>query len=149
VQLVDPKATKPVAKQVTVLPAHLEGWVTAIAGSTLTVTDDSGFTRKVSTTATTTYTKDGKAATAAAVTVGSFLGAGGAVDADGTTLDATMITLGRPAFAPGPGGPGKGGGFRGFGGFGGFGGGPGGGPGHRFGGPLGPHPSAPPTAQPG
>lgn len=97
VRLVDPKASKLVAAVVTVLPAHLHGWVTKVEGSTITVTDPSGFTRTITTNASTTYVKDGATATASAITVGTFVRALGQVDADGTTLDATRIATGRPA----------------------------------------------------
>jgi hypothetical protein len=101
VRLADPAASTPVASVVQVLPAHLGGWVTRVAGSTITITDPAGFTRTIATTSATTYRKDGAAATAAAVTVGSFVRALGAVAADGTTLDAASVEVGRP----GPGRP--------------------------------------------
>ena len=121
VRVVDPKATTPVAASVTVVPAHLAGLVTAIDGDTITVTDHDGFTRKVRTSAQTTVMKDGVASTLSAVTVGSFIRAMGEVAADGTTLDAERIALGKPARPEG--GPGKRGGHPG-----GRPGGPGGGP---------------------
>jgi hypothetical protein len=102
VRLVDPRASKPVAAVVVVLPAHLEGWVTKADGSTITVTDPSGFTRTVRTSGSTTYEKDGTTATASAVTVGTFVHAVGKVDADGTTLDATRVSTGRPQRHGGP-----------------------------------------------
>jgi hypothetical protein len=118
-KLVDPAAAKPVVEEVHVVPAHVAGWVTKVSGSTITVTDPSGFTRTIAVTSATTYTKDGAAAKAADVKVGTFLGALGAVDADGTTLDATEISLGGKRLGGGPGFGGPGGHGRGHGGFGG------------------------------
>jgi hypothetical protein len=108
VRLVDPRATKKVAAVVTVLPAHLEGWVTKIGDSSITLTDPSGFTRTIRTGPATTYVKDGAAATRTAITVGSLVRAIGQVDSDGTTLDATRVAVGRPAKEDraGPGGAG-------------------------------------------
>jgi hypothetical protein len=107
VRLVDPRASKPVAAVIRVLPAHLEGWVTKVDGSTITLTDPSGFTRTVRTSGSTTYEKNGTTATATAVTVGTFVRAVGQVDPDGTTLDAIRIATGRPQRDTGPdmGGP--------------------------------------------
>lgn len=103
VRYVDPSATSLVARSVDILPAHLDGYVTAIGTGTLTVIDGSGFTRTVTTSSATTYRNAGTAATASAVKVGSFVRALGAVGSDHSTLDATSIEVGRPA-GPGPGG---------------------------------------------
>jgi hypothetical protein len=109
VRLSDPQATKPVAAVVTVVPAHVAGWVTSVSGSTITLTDVSGFTRTVTTSSSTTYVKDGTTATSAIVTKGAFVRAVGSVDSDGTTLDATRVATGHPARGDGPGdGPGNG-----------------------------------------
>lgn len=102
VRLVDPRATTPVAAVVRVLPAHLEGWVTSVSGDTITITDHDGFTRTIRTSDGTAVTKDGADSSLAAVTVGSFVGALGDVDAAGTTLDAKRIVLGRPSGVGGP-----------------------------------------------
>jgi hypothetical protein len=96
VRLVDPRAGTPVAAVVTVVPAHLDGWVTAVSGGTITLTDSSGFRRTVRTSSTTTYVKDGATATSSIVSVGTFVRAIGTVDGDGTTLDATRVATGRP-----------------------------------------------------
>jgi hypothetical protein len=101
VRLADPKAASPVAAVVTVLPAHLAGFVTKIDGSTITIVDASGFTRTIRTSSSTTYEKDGIPAKAGAVTVGALVRAVGAVDADGTTLDATQVSVGTPLGRPG------------------------------------------------
>lgn len=102
VRLADPKAASPVAAVVTILPAHLAGFVTKVDGGTLTIVDQSGFTRTIRTTAATTYEKDGAAGKASDVTVGALVRAIGVVDSDGTTLDATKVSVGRPAKRPRP-----------------------------------------------
>lgn len=104
VRLVDPQATAPVAAVVTVVPAHVAGWVTKIDGSTITLVDGSGFTRTLTTSGTTTYRKDGATGSASDITVGTFVHALGAVDQNGTTLDATEVGVGFPAMGgrPGP-----------------------------------------------
>jgi hypothetical protein len=97
VLVADPRAEDPVASVVTVLPARLDGWVTAVNGSSITLTDHDGFTRQLSTSSSTQYRKDGAAATAAALTVGSFVHAIGDVADDGTTLKASRVEVGFPA----------------------------------------------------
>lgn len=106
VRLVDPRATKKVAAVVTVVPAHLVGWVTDVSGSSITIKDLDGFTRTIRTSSATTYVKDGATATRSAVTVGTLVRAVGQVDSDGTTLDATKVATGTPDRADGPGGAG-------------------------------------------
>lgn len=116
VLLADPKASSPVASVVTVVPAHLAGWVTSISGSTITLKDVDGFTRTLTTSSVTKVRKDGADATLAAITVGSFIHAAGTVDGDGTTLDALRIGVGLPSKADrvqgGKGRPGRFGGPR-------------------------------------
>ena len=97
VRVADPKATPKVASRVTVQPAQLAGFVTGISGSTITVADESGFTRTIRTSTSTTYQKDGAAGKASDITVGAFVHAVGSVDSNGTTLDATKVSVGRPA----------------------------------------------------
>lgn len=80
------------AVDVDVHPAHIDGVVTGVNGSSLTVTDPDGFTRHVTTTSGTTYTQQG-ASTSSRPRTGSVIHATGRVDADGTTLDATSIDL--------------------------------------------------------
>jgi hypothetical protein len=107
VRLVDPRAAKKVAAVVTVMPAHLAGFVTEVGSSTITLKDMDGFTRTIRTSSATTYVKDGATATRSAVTVGALVRAIGQVDSDGTTLDATRVAAGVPARGDGPGaGPG-------------------------------------------
>jgi len=82
---------------------HLDGAVTAVAGTTVTIKDRDGFTRSIVVSAKTTYNDGLKAA----LPVGTQIVAEGTVDANGTALDATTIGA-RPA--PGMhGGPGRGG----------------------------------------
>ena len=125
VRLVDPAAAKPVARQIVVLPAHVEGWVAKVDGATITLTDPAGFTRTVTTSSATTYQKDGAAGTAAEVKAGVFIRAAGKVAGDGTTLTVSRIGTGSPGrpemmqgggfdggpgdSAPGVGAPGDGG----------------------------------------
>jgi hypothetical protein len=103
VRLADPRATKPVASVVVVVPAHVAGWVSSVSGSTVTVTDVSGFTRTIRTSSSTTYVKDGTTATSSILTKGAFVRAVGTVDADGTTLVASRVATGRPDRGDGPG----------------------------------------------
>lgn len=104
VRLVDPRATAKVAAVVTVVPAHLVGFVTDVSGSRITITDLDGFTRTIRTSSATTYVKDGATATRSAITVGTLVRALGTVDSDGTTLDATRVATGVPdkGDRPGP-----------------------------------------------
>lgn len=91
----------PKATDVDVHLAHIDGVVASVSGSTVTVTDRDGFTRRI----------DVSGAVSSSVRSGAPVHAVGRVDADGTTLDATTITT-RTAPAdggPGSGGPGKGG----------------------------------------
>lgn len=103
VQLVDPKAANGVAKTITIEIAHVAGYVTAVNGSTVTITDRGGFTRTVQESSATVYRDAGAAGTTSEVTVGKFIRAEGNVDPNGTTLDATRISTGRakPATAAG------------------------------------------------
>jgi hypothetical protein len=105
VRLVDPRATTLTAAEVAIVPAELSGYVTAVGSDTIILTDLSGFTRTVRTSDSTSYVKDGASSTRAAITVGAFVRAAGAVDADGTTLDATRVATGQPAAHPGFGPP--------------------------------------------
>lgn len=108
VRLVDRGAAKPVAAEVRVVPAHLEGYVTRVDGSTFTVLDTGGFARTVTTSGTTAFSKDGASSTITAFPVGTFVRASGT--AAGTDLAATRVATGRPAAGDRPGGaPGLGG----------------------------------------
>lgn len=96
---------------------HIDGTVTKVSASTVTVTDPDGFTRTIMTTSRTTYA-DGLAAP---VKVGVRIHAEGTVDADGTSLDAVTIRTvptppapprEAPRGGPRPGGPGRPGGSK-------------------------------------
>ena len=76
---------------------HLFGTVNSVSGSTITIKDQDGFWRTITTSGATTYTKSGAASTASAVSVGTIISAEGAIAADHTTLDAASITIGLPA----------------------------------------------------
>ncbi len=84
---------------------HIDGTVTSVSAATVTVTDRDGFTRTIVTSSGTKY-GDGLTAQLPA---GSRIHAEGTVDANGTSLDATTITVMRPPHAPkaGPAGAGK------------------------------------------
>lgn len=109
----DATASPRVAKAVVVVQPHLAGTVTGVSGSTITIRDLDGFTRTITTSGSTTYTKDGATGTLAAVTTGVRVGATGRVDGDGTTLDATRVNVLTKAPVDRPGGPGPGGHGRG------------------------------------
>lgn len=95
------------AIDVDVLLPHIDGVVSAVNGNRVTVTDPDGFTRTITTSGSTTYTKSGSTVSSSSVAVGSSIHATGTVDANGTSLDATSIELRVPGERPaGPaGGP--------------------------------------------
>lgn len=76
---------------------HLAGTVTAVDGSTITISDQEGFWRTISTSGSTTYTTNGSAGSAADVVVGKVVMAEGSVASDHTTLNASSVTVGLPA----------------------------------------------------
>lgn len=98
----------PQAVDVDLHPAHVDGVVTAVDGSSLTVTDRDGFTRDIAINSGTVYTRSG-ATVSAGVQTGNVISATGRVDADGATLDATTVDLRVPPAAvsgtPAPGRP--------------------------------------------
>ena len=71
--------------------------MTSVSGSTIVVKDVQGFTRTIRLADGATVTKDGAKSSASAIAKGQHVEAGGTVAADGTTLTATTIGLGRPA----------------------------------------------------
>ncbi|WP_375386851.1 hypothetical protein [uncultured Amnibacterium sp.] len=84
---------------------HIGGTVLTVAGSTVTVQDRDGFTRTIVLAGDVAVTEDGASAEASAITKGAHIEATGTVASDGTSLDATSVTIGEPA---GPkGGPGR------------------------------------------
>jgi hypothetical protein len=84
-------AGTPTARIVTIAPAVLTGYVRSISGGTLTVVDESGFTRKITTSGGTAYRKNGAAGSAGDVSVGSLVHVRGIVASDGTSIDATSV----------------------------------------------------------
>lgn len=83
---------------------HIGGTVQSVDGSTVTVTDRDGFTRTIHLASGVTVTKDGASSSVAAITKGEEIHATGSVASDGTTLDATAVSVGKPT--PPAGGPG-------------------------------------------
>jgi hypothetical protein len=98
------------AAEVLIQGPHVAGKVTAIDGSTLTLTNRQGTTFTVIESGATTYTKDDAAASASDIVVGQRVEARGTfVTGSTTTLNATTVNIG----SPGPGhepvdGPGHG-----------------------------------------
>jgi hypothetical protein len=92
------------ATDIDVHPATIDGRVTGISSSALTVTDPDGFTRTIATDSDTTYTSNGKSASRSAITSGSVVHAQGQVDENGTSLDADNVAKLTASSAPG-GGP--------------------------------------------
>jgi hypothetical protein len=74
------------------------GVVTAVNGSTLTITGRNGVSHTITVTGATQYTEAGQAVTFAAIVPGSLITATG-TGASGTTLTATHITIRLPQFA--------------------------------------------------
>jgi hypothetical protein len=86
---------------------HLDGTVTTVTSSAITIKDRDGFTRTINITSTTKYSGGLTAAPA----VGVAISATGSVDKDGTSLDALSITKDTgPAGGPAMGGGGPRGG---------------------------------------
>jgi len=75
---------------------HIDGTLASVSAATVTVTDRDGFTRTILTSSGTKY-GDGLTAQLPA---GTKIHAEGTVDANGTSLDATTITVMRPPHAP-------------------------------------------------
>jgi hypothetical protein len=88
------------------------GKVTAVAGSTITITPDShiGMVTTINVSSSTKYESGpNQSSSLSAVKVGAFIGAEGTVSSDGLTLTATSVQLfdsHRPMGPGGPGGPG-------------------------------------------
>lgn len=79
---------------IVVIPPHLGGQVTAVSGSTITVTQRDGTTGTITVTGDTTYKVAGAAATLADVKVGMFVMAEGTDNSDGS-LTAAAIHAGK------------------------------------------------------
>lgn len=94
---------------VAVIPPHAGGAVTAISGSTITVTQRDGSAATIKVTSATTFNVAGNDATALAdVKVGMFLVAEGTKNTDGS-LTATQVRAADPGSMPGRDGFGRGG----------------------------------------
>jgi len=82
------------AVRVTIQEPRVAGRVTAVNGSTYTVTGGLGVTYSVTASGSTTYVNpDGASATASAVKTGTFIAAEGMLSADGKTLAAQRIVV--------------------------------------------------------
>jgi hypothetical protein len=113
------------AVRVTIRVPTVAGEVTAVNGSSYTVTARFGTTYTVNATSSTTYVnRDGTAASASAVQVGTYIAAQGTLSADGKTLTAQRILVVPPGtgrgfgfgrHGVGSGGPGFGQGHAGAG----------------------------------
>ena len=84
--------------------AHIDGSVTAVTSSAITVTDRDGFTRTIDTDGSTKYTLNSASSTRSKVTTGTVVHAEGKVDANGTALDAASVDVATAAKAPAAGG---------------------------------------------
>ncbi|MBW4041072.1 MAG: hypothetical protein HIU86_02945 [Acidobacteria bacterium] len=82
---------------------HIGGTVQSVEGATVTVRDRDGFTRTIALQSGVTVAKGTATSSTAAITKGTWIEAVGTVDANGTTLDATTVSIGRPT--PPKGGP--------------------------------------------
>ncbi len=90
------------AADVNIIAPHLDGVISAIGGSTITITDPDGFTRTIKTSSSTTYTHNGQSSSRSALANGHNVHAVGSVDSDHTDLDATSVNTGTPPPPPTP-----------------------------------------------
>ncbi len=74
--------------------AELVGKVTAVSGTSITVSDPQGFARTIIVSGATTYVDNGAAGNLGDVVVGAKIVAQGTIDANKTSLDALSITIG-------------------------------------------------------
>ena len=84
------------ASSIDIVLAHLGGRVESVSADTITISDRNGFYRSIRVTSTTAYVKGSERASFNDVSVGSFIVAAGTVDANHTTLGASLILIGRP-----------------------------------------------------
>jgi hypothetical protein len=84
------------AGRIDIVLITLEGDVTAVSGSVITITGGAGFTRSIDVSATTTYSERGKSANLLDVVVGLRVTARGTVSADQTSLVANSVSIGAP-----------------------------------------------------
>lgn len=94
-------AASPTAIAVVVVSPHVAGLVHSITtsgtSSTIVVTDAQGFWHTIVTSsASTTYTDNGKSVTSPTITTGMFVVATGTIASNHTTLDATTVHIGIP-----------------------------------------------------
>lgn len=80
---------------IAVIPPHAGGIVTAVSGSTITITQRDGTTATITVTSATTYDVNGATGTLAGITVGMMVQASGTADASGA-LTATQVRAGTP-----------------------------------------------------
>jgi hypothetical protein len=99
---------------IAVIPPHVAGQVTAVTGSTITVSGRDGETATITVDGSTTYRVNGDDAALADVKVGMVLVAEGTENGDGS-LQAETVRAGDKGELRGPGGPGRGPGFFGRG----------------------------------
>jgi len=90
------------AADVNIIAPHMDGTITAIGGSTITITDPDGFTRTIKTSSSTTYTHNGQSSSRSALANGQNVHAVGSVDSDRTDLDAATVNTGTPPPPPIP-----------------------------------------------
>jgi len=87
------------AAEVDIVPAHVAGQVVSVSSDSIVVSDLDGFHRTISTTSSTKVIKNASSSSLADLSVGEFVVASGAVDANHTSLDASSIDVGVPAGA--------------------------------------------------
>lgn len=90
---------------VVVIPPHAGGQVTAVSGSTITVTQRDGTTATITVTGSTTYKVNGNAATLADIKVGMFVVGAGTKNVDGSITATTVRAGDRNGRGPGGHGP--------------------------------------------
>lgn len=84
------------AADVSIIAPHMDGVISAIGGSTVTITDPDGFTRTIKTSSSTTYTHNGQSSSRSVLANGQNVHAVGSVDSDHTDLDAASVNTGTP-----------------------------------------------------
>ncbi len=90
------------AADVNIIAPHMDGMISAIGGSTITITDPDGFTRTIKTSSSTTYTNNGQSSSRSALANGQNVHAVGSVDSDHTDLDASTVSTGTSPPPPTP-----------------------------------------------
>lgn len=90
------------AADVNIIAPHMDGIISAIDGSTITITDPDGFTRTIKTSTSTTYTNNSQSSSRSTLATGQNAHAVGSVDSDHTDLDASTVNTGTPPPPPTP-----------------------------------------------